>query len=383
MAKAVPAINEPFVGLDGRITDVWYKYLLSLGYSKSNGGNGGSSDSNSLLKFEFDDHIRNNLSWLRADTFSWQDGEVYVGVYEHLLEDIEGKELQSETIGGITIQYYLADDKHKICPATEEIPIMNLYNNIGIAWYYIIDTDNKFFKLPRNKWGFVGLRDEVGKYVEPEAPNVKGTGRGVGASTSVWTGAFKYLNSPANSGHSSVNESYANFNFDLSRVSSIYKNNGTIQQAGIQCYLYFYVGDADGDDVRKIASANLEKLNSKADTNLLNTDNNVDFIIDSQEPTAENNYTWYNLYRSGRVEQGGYINAINNNIMTINLLIEMRDVYYNPVISRSCDTNPGGTGINTQWNSSWEKTTTNFKCWEKWGVSTSFSWKVEGKADLT
>jgi hypothetical protein len=58
----------------------------------------------------------------------------------------------------------------------------------------------------------------------------------------------------------------------------------------------------------------------------------------------------------------------------------MRDVYYNPVISRSSDTNPGQGYINLQWNSSWEKTTTEFKCWEKWGGTASFSWEVKGMA---
>ena len=32
---------------------------------------------------------------------------------------------------------------------------------------------------------------------------------------------------------------------------------------------------------------------------------NYDFVIESQLPTAENNYTWYRKYKSGWVEQGG------------------------------------------------------------------------------
>ena len=32
---------------------------------------------------------------------------------------------------------------------------------------------------------------------------------------------------------------------------------------------------------------------------------NLDYVVESQFPTAENNYTWYRKYKSGWVEQGG------------------------------------------------------------------------------
>ncbi|MBR3511045.1 MAG: hypothetical protein IKN73_03210 [Alphaproteobacteria bacterium] len=32
---------------------------------------------------------------------------------------------------------------------------------------------------------------------------------------------------------------------------------------------------------------------------------NYDFVVEYQEPTAANNYTWYRKYKSGWVEQGG------------------------------------------------------------------------------
>ena len=36
---------------------------------------------------------------------------------------------------------------------------------------------------------------------------------------------------------------------------------------------------------------------------------NSDYVIESQEPTEANGYTWYRLYKSGWVEQGGEITA--------------------------------------------------------------------------
>ena len=37
--------------------------------------------------------------------------------------------------------------------------------------------------------------------------------------------------------------------------------------------------------------------------------NNYDFVIETQAPTSQNNYTWYRKYKSGWVEQGGYVSS--------------------------------------------------------------------------
>lgn len=57
-----------------------------------------------------------------------------------------------------------------------------------------------------------------------------------------------------------------------------------------------------------------EALNDKSDRDLRNVDNTAgaDAVIDYQEPTSANNYTWYRKYASGWVEQGGYIEANGN-----------------------------------------------------------------------
>src|SRR5574344_139739 len=40
--------------------------------------------------------------------------------------------------------------------------------------------------------------------------------------------------------------------------------------------------------------------------------NSMDYVIECQEPTAENNYAWYRRYKSGWVEQGGYYSMSGN-----------------------------------------------------------------------
>ncbi len=52
----------------------------------------------------------------------------------------------------------------------------------------------------------------------------------------------------------------------------------------------------------------------------------ADYVIASQTPTAENNYTWYRKYKSGWVEQGGRFDSLaNNSVRTITLPVAMLD----------------------------------------------------------
>lgn len=59
----------------------------------------------------------------------------------------------------------------------------------------------------------------------------------------------------------------------------------------------------------------------------------ADYVIASQNPTAENGYTWYRKYKSGWVEQGGRIKggfaqSIGWNTKTVSLPVPMNDNSY-------------------------------------------------------
>lgn len=57
-------------------------------------------------------------------------------------------------------------------------------------------------------------------------------------------------------------------------------------------------------------------------------DDEPDIVVKTQLPTAENNYTWYRLYKSGWVEQGGRGGAIENSAKIITLPIAMADTNF-------------------------------------------------------
>lgn len=64
-------------------------------------------------------------------------------------------------------------------------------------------------------------------------------------------------------------------------------------------------------------------------SNLTNKTNGIsDYVIESQTPTAENNYTWYRKYKSGWVEQGGIATAAPQSACQITYPITMSNANY-------------------------------------------------------
>lgn len=322
-----------------------------------------------ILTHVFSDHELNDMSWLNADTFSWQSGDVYVAAYEHLAneaifetetkkyircktvtasgdyrdddnvyyrepsydftsgeEQYEGyifawvatgsdsmvvtntetpaesdvvhyyskiypeepspsrgrvvemgeetfySNAETETVDGITITFYHTEDGHKICLADQEANVQALYEATGIAWYYILDTVNKQFKLPRTKHAFTGLRDTVGKYVPAGVPNITGA---IANTTWFYTGTGSsgaFTDSP-NSNYAQTTTgtgSGTKYTLDASRSSSVYGNSNTVQPPATQMYLYFYVGNFERDAIEQTAGLNAEMFNNKVDTTYVN-----------------------------------------------------------------------------------------------------------------
>ena len=325
--------NDALVGAPGEVTVDTTLHQLRLHDGETQGGFVvGNGSGATLLDWKFADHQLSDISWLRADTFSWQSGSVYQLVYQHLSEDYTEVEEHSEneTIAGITIEYYQAVDGHKIVLADQENNVESIYNATGVAWYYILDVEHQRFKLPRTKHNVVGLRDKIGGYVEAGLPdhyhNVRyrkndnsGYHANGGVSPHIYTG-------------SNLQGSYPSLN--ASQSNSIYGNSDTVQPPATQMYLYFFVGNFTQTAVENTAGLNAELFNRKVDTGHQ--------VIAFQAPTAENNYTWYRKYADGWVEQGGAIVGLTDWAnRTIDLPITMRDRGYSYVQSPIMNTSTG------------------------------------------
>ena len=262
LLRGTTAQNDAFTGAAGEVTVDTTTHELRVHDGSTQGGHKiGKGYRPDLFDHKWADHIINDVQWLRGDTFSWQDGTVYATAYDHLADDIDGKSLSSETIGSTTVQFYLADDGHKICPASEESNVAAIYTATGVAWYYIIDTTNTRFKLPRTKFGMTGLRDTVGNYVAPGLPNIAGLLGG----TIDWDRSGPFSSSGQSTTLGSGSSGFHNTMMDLSVANSIYGNSTTVQAPATQMYLYFYVGEFTQTALENTAGLNAELFNDKAD----------------------------------------------------------------------------------------------------------------------
>ena len=399
----------------------------------------GGRQSMPLLSFMWADHQLNDMSWLRADTFSWQSGDVYKAAYQHLVKDIcaqywgtnpDGTGLvvftkaleeisigssvydtdlttvlgtitaidtvnntitvssdnpsinttfyngglhpttltQSiwETINGITIRSFIASDGHKVCLADEETDVDAVYNATGVAWYYILDTTNQRFKLPRTQFGFTGLRDTVGNYVEAGLPNITGDmGQNLNDGTSQPTGAFYTTNTASRRRARGENGGGYHMVIDASNSSSIYGNSTTVQPPATQMYLYFYIGNFTQTATENTAGLNTEMFN----------DLNAHKVIEFQKPTSENNYTWYRKYADGWVEQGG-ITATTTDT-TVSLPVEMADTNYS-IIATSYKADAGSSNASNNGLTVGQRTTTTFYIVLQ--EQRAYFWQVSGMA---
>jgi hypothetical protein len=402
-----------------------------------------------LFDWKWADHELDDMSWLRADTFSWQDGTVYEEAYKHLIEDYEENVLawmwtggvytahrypsvgdkaysdntlttelgtitatsdstitvnsqvysfngsytntpSSETIAGITIQYYLSSDGHKICANGPGMSAAEaIYAATGVAWYYILDVANQRFKLPRAKHN---------KYAA--SLNVFGNGNPLvmtdGTDTLYLMRNYMGVNEYRNTvqittdglviGESkSISQAHIQKGIGVSTDSS--KSGMQVaqtQDTDQYKYLYFYIGSFTQTAVENTAGLNAELFNGKADLDFGNT-SMIDYVVEKQDPTSSNNYTWYRKYRSGWVEQGGRIPGNVGGTYNVSMPVEMADTNYNFIGTGYKDNNDNGfvaACIDTS-----NMSTTGFRVYTRYVINGSTGspsqggqWQVSGMA---
>ena len=285
-----------------------------------------------LFQYQWSSFILNNASWLRADTFSWQSGAVYVSAYEQLLTEYNAG--TSETAEGIT--YRLTSTGKKIALADQETAIVSLYTSTGKAWYYILDTENERFKLPRGLHGTVvqsyqngtdwyriysdgwceqgGIISGIGSidFIKTYTTlvNIKSPFSYNSSSNGVW------VTSPSTTGFTVTGAGNA-------LNTAILAGNNYWQACGyivgdfndIEKYLYFYVGET-------VQDANL--INAGVIPEYVSSLRTVHAVID----TYQNGTSWYRVYDDGWCEQGGRNAVSGDGNYTVNLLKSFRDTNY-------------------------------------------------------
>lgn len=253
------------------------------------------------------DHLFNDASYLRADTFSWHDGGVYVAAYNELEKEYNKG---TEEVEG-DIVFKRGENGYKICSADQEEALANLYAITGVAWYYIIDTANKRFKLPRKLSEALNLEStypvmgngmtlgltegthNVGLYHDTTSGVIArqdryGTDVGSSADTTATLDAYKSVGVTTDASKSGI----------IADLSSIGYKEATEYK-----YLYFYVGNYFRTQTEINIGEMAEKVNSLKV-------NNPFFLGMSQYFESEpNNDSWLKSdgeFHDGTVHKGFY-----------------------------------------------------------------------------
>ncbi len=264
------------------------------------------------------DHILGDISFLRADTFSWHSGTVYTAAYNELLMQYNRADSLEETENGVTFKR--TPKGYKICAADQQDNVAAAYSAYGSAWYYILDTENQRFKLPRTQHGFTGLRSSPGNFVAAEADinlthfHVFGANSGNNngsfvASPNNQTGKNRfngYRGWNGSGGGGGFSGSGADFGGNMVTTDPVadgaFGRVEKLQPAATEMYLYFFVGNYEQSAVEQTVGLKTEQFNAKADIGLANVAPNIDFVVESYSDEAGN---WYRKYKSGWLEQGG------------------------------------------------------------------------------
>lgn len=395
---------------------------------------GGTGYHPELLSHEWDDHLRNDTQWLRADTFSWQSGTTYSEAFNALFNDIYthttwyasdqplvrtysptpavGDNVYydpypatvagtitayddvnntitvsngytyaynsnqyvtptSETVAGQTLSVYTGTSGRKIVTYSDASKLETIYNATGKAWYYVIDLTGKQFKLPREK---------------PFTGAVIGNGIVIGVTDGTNNATFVQTNksyAPVHTQKSGYGEQVGQIATTTDDIVDAWKGLGITTdptKSGIMAergatdqhkYLYFYVGSFTQTALENTAGITAETINQLG----------AHTVIEFQAPTAGNNYTWYRKYADGWVEQGGRIDngsLVNTVDLSVVFPVEMADTNYTPSIS--CIRGASGNYKMNQGIETVSATGMSFGFYSGSDYCQYFAWKVEGMA---
>lgn len=107
----------------------------------------------------------------------------------------------------------------------------------------------------------------------------------------------------------------------------------------------------------------------------------ADYVVESQLPTAQNNYTWYRKYKSGWVEQGGVGTQSGSTSVTatITFPVAMADTNYVVSFAGRGSNTSGGSAAGVQYT---DESTTGMKIYTGNAATsyTKYCWEIKGVA---
>jgi hypothetical protein len=102
----------------------------------------------------------------------------------------------------------------------------------------------------------------------------------------------------------------------VARMSNKFNTGDQVAPRTNNFYLYFYLGEVKANEANVDVNGLTDALVNKMDSDFGNSVAGFDPVVDYKMPTEEDP-TWYRLYKSGWLEQGGHIEETGINIVNI------------------------------------------------------------------
>lgn len=216
-------------------TDVLNDCLMHLKYDKKSG------DGFSLFDTKVSDHV------LQGDeVIGWAlQGSCVTMTYPQAVGKIvkEYGNGADVTVRGVVCKK--ASNGHIIADISQKPAIDELYTKSGIADFYILDSVNQQFYLPKSKWfnQFTVDTSFVNHFNEAGLPNIEGESGWVTSQSIKGTGAFSVNGLNRSLLNNQGNATTEANKFDASNSNPVYGNSDTVQPPSSNKLLYYKVGN--------------------------------------------------------------------------------------------------------------------------------------------
>ncbi len=241
-------------------TDILNDCLMHLKYNHNPG------DGFNLFDTKISDHILQG-----NEALGWAlQGSIVTNIYPDAVEKI--KTLYEEGVETTyrDISCKRSIDGRYIADISKYTEIDQLFEQSGVADFYILDTENNQFYLPKTKWFNQYTLDTslVNKFNEAGLPNITGSTRNIAG---IFNGASGALSMAQVDSCGIPGKEHAQFNLNFNAASSnpIYGKSSTVQPISSNKLLYYKVGSVivNSDkaliDAQELLSDGLEELEQK------------------------------------------------------------------------------------------------------------------------
>ena len=187
----------------------------------------------------------------------------------------------------------------------------------GECPYYVVDEVAGSLRLPKlvNYLKMANATDGVTQ-AQAGLPNITGTLKNCQMDSTSATGAFKSIGSD-NYGGSNSGYPRGSVDFSAQRSSAVYGRSSTVTPAHTTVYPWVYAFNSAVSASEAQAAEFTGALSGKANTDLSNVADNIDYVVESYSDESGN---WWRKYKSGWLEQGGKVYVAQDTSAQVSLL---------------------------------------------------------------